>query len=152
MFSVANVFYRDIQHFSNILFFIWMFLTPVAYPYYMVGGGLDGLPVNGIGVIKKAKMIHLFGHVVSLGTIFKLNPMTDAVLAFQSFLYSGSLPSSTYIVKFGPKVVGHPRVQMPITSNVSWFDFGYFAAWAIVMFIVGLWVFRKYEARLPEEL
>jgi ABC-type polysaccharide/polyol phosphate export permease len=35
---------------------------------------------------------------------------------------------------------------------VSWGDVAYFVAWAVVMLVVGLKVFRKYEARMPEEL
>ena len=178
LFSLANVFYRDIQHFSNILFFIWMFLTPVAYPYYILGGGLSGPPSKGVGVLYVAKH-HLFGH--NLGSIFKLNPMTDAVLTMQSFIYDGSFPGVTRRVTF--PITGLPAtytraqyavaqqatvkaeakvgyscsivskgVSCVVHSNVSWFDVFYFVAWALVIFAIGLWVFRKYEARLPEEL
>jgi len=153
MFSVANVFYRDVQHFSNILFFIWMFLTPVAYPYYLVGGGPNGPYGTSTG-----KIIHLFGHAISLGTIFKLNPMTDAVLTFQAFMYDGEMPSSSKMVRFRVPPTPtdlHPKIlQAPvlIRANVSWADFLYLVAWAIVALVVGLWLFRKYEARLPEEL
>ena len=43
-------------------------------------------------------------------------------------------------------------VSCLVPSNVSWFDVAYFVAWAIALFAIGLWVFRKFEARLPEEL
>lgn len=160
LFSISNVFYRDIQHFANILFFIWMFLTPVAYPYYIAGGGLSGPPSAGPGVLHPARMIHFLGHSISLGALFKVNPMTDAVLTFQSFLYSGSWPSTTHMVSFavaptaGPNgtTITHAPELLPVPSNVSWFDLGYFLVFAVVSLVVGLWVFRKYEARLPEEL
>ena len=148
LFSIGNVFYRDIQHFSNILFFIWMFLTPVAYPYYIVGGGIN----SPAGTFSPGKYVHLLGHTVSLGTIFKLNPMTDAVLTFQSFLYNGALPGSTHIAAFPSPIPGHSATLVTVHSNVSWFDFMYLVLWALVALVVGLWVFRKYEARLPEEL
>ncbi|HMK97637.1 MAG TPA: ABC transporter permease [Acidimicrobiales bacterium] len=167
LFSIGNVFYRDIQHFSGILFFIWMFLTPVAYPYYIVGGGLNGSTAT----FSTAKYIHLFGHALSLGTIFKANPMTDAVLAFQSFLYNGSQPSSSHVQGFSVpvavpaetvKIGGHlhtfpahtvtQHLFAVITSNVSWGDCVYLLIWALGALAVGLAVFRKYEARLPEEL
>ena len=48
--------------------------------------------------------------LVSLGTIFKLNPMTDAVLVFQSFLYDGALPGSTHVYAIPldhPRAFGH---------------------------------------------
>ncbi|HTW08649.1 MAG TPA: hypothetical protein VME46_14120, partial [Acidimicrobiales bacterium] len=160
--------YRDIQHFSGILFFIWMFLTPVAYPYYIVGGGLNG----STGTFSPAKYVHLLGHTISLGGIFKANPMTDAVLAFQQFMYNGSLPSSTHMQEFSlpPQLVPAERVKIGshfqtipahtvvqhvfavIHANVSWYDCLYLVAWAVATFIIGLAVFRKYESRLPEEL
>lgn len=184
LFSVANVYWRDIQHFSNILFFIWMFLTPVVYPYWEIGGGIDGLPKNGVGVLHPPRMVHLFGHVFSLGTLFKVNPMTDAVLTMQSFIYDGSFPGSVHRVLFpllGPtglplassssqfaaagqvavstaKTAGYScsvvsnGVSCLIPSNVSWGDFLYFVAWAVALFVIGLTVFRKFSARLPEEL
>ena len=148
LFSMGNVFYRDIQHFSNIFFFIWMFLTPVAYPYYIVGGGIN----SPTGTFSPARYIHLFGHAVSLGTIFKLNPMTDAVLVFQSFLYDGALPGSTHVYAFASATAGHTATLVTVHSNVSWGDFMYLVIWAVGAFAVGLKVFRKYEARLPEEL
>jgi len=168
LFSLGNVFYRDIQHFSGILFFIWMFLTPVAYPYYIVGGGLNG----STGTFATAKYVHLLGHSVSLGGLFKANPMTDAVLAFQQFMYNGSLPSSTYTQEFNlsPQVIPAEQVKIGthfqtvpahtvvqhvfavIHANVSWADCAYLLVWAVAALVVGLAVFRKYESRLPEEL
>jgi ABC-type polysaccharide/polyol phosphate export permease len=163
LFSIGNVFYRDIQHFSNIFFFIWMFLTPIAYPYYILAGGVN----SPTGSLAAPKLVHIFGHIVNLGTLFKINPMTDAVLVFQSFMYNGALPGSTHIANFantvpvaaatvnGKLVAAHNVVQysrLVIHSNVSWGDFAYLLVWAVASLAVGLWVFRKYEARLPEEL
>jgi len=162
LFSVANVFWRDIQHFSNILFFIWMFLTPVVYPYYVIGGGINGSPANGVGVLQPPRMVHLLGHAFSLGSLFKINPMTDAILTMQSLMYSGSLPGVTHTVLFAPSAAPMPTgytcsattkgVACLLASNVSWFDVGYFVVWAFALFAIGLWVFRKFSARLPEEL
>jgi len=151
LFSIGNVFYRDIQHFSLILFFIWMFLTPVTYPFYLVGGGLSGNPSSG-GILNPARYIHLFGHVVNLGSVFKLNPMTDGVLTFQAFIYNGAMPGSVHYVPLASPIPGHPPTLTAIQETVSWFGVGYFVAWAFVALAIGLWVFRKYEARLPEEL
>ncbi|MGD0809093.1 MAG: ABC transporter permease [Acidimicrobiales bacterium] len=163
LFSIGNVFYRDIQHFSNIFFFIWMFLTPIAYPYYILAGGVN----SPTGSEAAPKLVHIFGHLVNLGSLFKINPMTDAVLIFQSFMYNGALPGSTHIANFantvpvaaatvnGKFVAAHNALEytrLVIHSNVSWGDFGYLVVWAVVSLVVGLWVFRKYEARLPEEL
>jgi ABC-2 type transport system permease protein len=155
LFAIGNVFYRDIYHFSGIFFFIWMFLTPVCYPFYIVGGGLNGSPMAG-ATIASAKIEHIFGHAISLGTLFKLNPMADAVLAFQAFVYNGQLPSSTHMVDFSQAPTPtdpHPIITaMAVHSNVSWGDCAYLVVWAFAILAIGLRVFRKYEARLPEEL
>jgi lipopolysaccharide transport system permease protein len=163
LFSLGNVFYRDIMHFSNILFFIWMFLTPIAYPYSQVAGGLF-FGSGGVPQINPPKFLTLFGHAFGVGTLFKLNPMTDAVLVFQSFIYNGSFPSALHHTAFpvlenvppetvaGHLIPAHSVVVHAVASNVSWGDFAYLLAWAVAAFVVGLWVFRKYEARLPEEL
>jgi ABC-2 type transport system permease protein len=59
-------------------------------------------------------------------SLLKINPMTDASLCFRAVLYDGRFP--------------------------EWLQFGYFAAWAAAMVIVGLSVFNKLEGRLAEEL
>jgi ABC-2 type transport system permease protein len=184
LFSVANVYWRDIQHFSNILFFIWMFLTPVVYPYWEIGGGINGSPKNGVGGLVPPRMVHLLGHVFSLGTLFKVNPMTDAILTMQSFIYDGSLPGAVHRVLFsvlGPTglpltassaqftaaangavlqaahagyscSVVSQGVSCLVASPISWFDVIYLVIWAVALFAIGLWVFRRFSARLPEEL
>lgn len=149
LFSIGNVFYRDIQHFSAIFFFIWMFLTPIAYPFYIIGGG-----VASGGNWSQGQFVNLLGHSFSVGTIFKLNPMTDAVLTFQSFLYNGAWPGSKHWELVNVNPAGQPgyRAWMQVAANVSWGDVAYLVVWAAVMLVVGLHVFRKYEARMPEEL
>jgi ABC-2 type transport system permease protein len=155
LFSIGNVFYRDIYHFSGIFFFLWMFLTPIAYPFYIVGGGLNGNPMTG-AQLQTGRVVHILGHALSMGTLFKLNPMTDAVLMFQAFLYNGQLPGSSHLVRFAaaPSTTDpHPLVTvLSVHSNVSWGDFAYLVVWAVAILAIGLKVFRKYEARLPEEL
>ena len=82
--------------------------------------------------------------------------MTDAVLVFQSFMYNGELPSSSHVVDFSTTPTPtdlHPIVTaMVVHANVSWGDIGYLVVWAVAILAIGLKVFRKYEARLPEEL
>ncbi len=34
--SIANVYFRDTQHFVNILFQLWFYLTPIVYPAALV--------------------------------------------------------------------------------------------------------------------
>lgn len=65
-FSVLNVYFRDIEHFMNILFLVWMYATPIVYPISVV-----------------PHKILLFD---------KLNPMTDASLSLFATMYDGTHP------------------------------------------------------------
>jgi ABC-2 type transport system permease protein len=58
--------------------------------------------------------------------LLKINPMTDATLGYRAAWYDGT----------------HP----------GWLQLAYFAAWAVGMFAVGLFVFNRLEAGLAEEL
>ena len=66
--SCLNVFFRDVEYFTGILFQVWFFATPIVYP-----------------------LATIHNHTVQ--QVLKLNPMTDMVLAFQSILYAGAWPS-----------------------------------------------------------
>lgn len=71
LFSVANVYMRDVAHFVELALLAWFWLTPIVYPFTQ---------------LEKA----LHGH-----TIFALmNPVTPLVLTFQRALYGefGSPP------------------------------------------------------------
>lgn len=65
LFSTFNVFFRDVQWFTGILFTMWFYVTPIVYPLVIV---------------------HRYA------TLLKLNPMTDAVESFRATLYSGTYP------------------------------------------------------------
>jgi ABC-type polysaccharide/polyol phosphate export permease len=66
MLSALNVYFRDIQYFTSILFLIWLYLTPIVYPYKDIPARFDN--------------------------IIKLNPMTDMALSYQAILYDGHHP------------------------------------------------------------
>ena len=65
LFSTFNVFFRDVQYFTSILFTIWFYMTPIVYP---------------LTLVKR------------WATLLKLNPMTDAVQCFRSTFYDGAHP------------------------------------------------------------
>jgi ABC-type polysaccharide/polyol phosphate export permease len=83
LFSVVNVYFRDVEHFTNILFLIWLYLTPLIYPEtYLAGRHVGG---------------------ISLLAIFKVNPFTDFAECFRATLYDGRLPGlgdTIYVVAF----------------------------------------------------
>jgi len=67
MLSVLNVYFRDVEYLITIVFLVWMYLTPIIYPFSLVP--------------------HRYRGIAEV-----LNPMTDAVLAFRSMLYDGTTP------------------------------------------------------------
>lgn len=68
--SVANAYFRDIQHFLAIFLNVWFYATPILYPIDTVPG--------------KAS---LFGLQFPLRQIVQLNPMSSFTDAFRDVLY-----------------------------------------------------------------
>lgn len=75
--SVANVYFRDTQHFVNIAFQIWFYLTPIIYPLSLVQ--------------KRLHADHVLG--VSLYDIYELNPLTRFVQVLRDLLYDNRFPA-----------------------------------------------------------
>jgi lipopolysaccharide transport system permease protein len=69
--SMLNVWYRDIAHGIGLLLQLWMYLTPIVYPYSMVP-----LP---------------YRHV------YKLNPIVGIVEGFRSAMIKGVTPDLTLL-------------------------------------------------------
>jgi lipopolysaccharide transport system permease protein len=78
--SALNVYFRDIEHFMSILFLVWLYLTPIIYPFTLVP--------------------HKYQ------TIMKLNPMTDAVLCYRAVLYDGTFPGWLELSYFAVWAIG----------------------------------------------
>ncbi len=79
MFSIINVYFRDVEHFMAIFFLLWFYGTPIIYP--LTQPQLARHP----GVID----------------LLKINPMTDMSLAFRAVMYDGTWPplwSTVYFV------------------------------------------------------
>lgn len=68
--SALNVYFRDVEHFMNIILLVWIYLTPVIYPLTIPG-------------------------VQRYVTILKINPMTEMTECFRSTLYYGRFPTAT---------------------------------------------------------
>jgi ABC-type polysaccharide/polyol phosphate export permease len=77
--SIANVYFRDTQHFVTILFQIWFYLTPIVYPTSLVAEKSDELgPVIG---------------PITVLDVYEVNPMVQFVEVFRNLLYDNRLPS-----------------------------------------------------------
>ncbi len=85
--SVANVFYRDVEHLVGVLVLPWFFLTPVLY-------SLDRFP----GAASHSTVIHLMRYG---------NPVTPYVEGLRAVVLEATVPGSSlliYIFLVGPLV------------------------------------------------
>ena len=111
--SVANVYFRDTQYFTTILLQIWMYLTPIIYP----GNLVDTL---------SKRVGPLLGTPVTIGDIYRLNPMEHFVAVFRQLLYDNRWPDGGDLLTC--------------------------AIWSIGIAVVGVLVFHRSERRLAENL
>lgn len=77
--SVANVHFRDTQNFAQIGLQVWMYLTPIIYPFHLV----ESLSAQVGGIL---------GTPVTLVDIYRLNPMDHFVEVFRQLLYDNRWP------------------------------------------------------------
>jgi ABC-type polysaccharide/polyol phosphate export permease len=77
--AIANVYFRDTQHFVGILMQLWFYATPIVYPVSLVTESASP----------------------TVAALYRLNPMERFSEAFRNTIYDGRLPSlatTTYIV------------------------------------------------------
>lgn len=82
IFSITNVYFRDVEHGVTLLTQIWLYLTPVIYPISLVQ-------------TQSEKMGGLLGTPVTLLGIYELNPMVSFVSAFRSLMFDNAMPDIT---------------------------------------------------------
>lgn len=78
MLAVANVYFRDTQHFLSIFMQFWFYATPIVYPVSLV-----------------PDEVRVLGLTVPLETLYRLNPMERFVAVFRDLLYDNRLPELT---------------------------------------------------------
>ncbi len=98
--SSSNVYVRDIQYIMNPVMMIWMYATPILYSITMV-------PEQYL-------------------SIYRLNPMTNIMIAYQDILYNQKLPDFA---------------NLGIVFLIS-----------VVIFIIGYSMFSKLQRRFAEEV
>ena len=79
MLAIANVYFRDTQHFVSILFQAWFYLTPILYPISLVEE-------------QSIRTGPLFAGVTIMD-IYQFNPMVQFIEVFRNLLYDNRLPS-----------------------------------------------------------
>jgi ABC-type polysaccharide/polyol phosphate export permease len=88
MLSVANVYFRDTQHFVTILMQLWFYATPIVYPESLI-----------------------FAEHPEVKTLYRLNPMERYSDVFRNLLYDNRWPSLQntvvlIVVSFGVLALG----------------------------------------------
>ncbi|MDJ0414389.1 ABC transporter permease [Rhodococcus opacus] len=79
MLSIANVYFRDTQHFVTILFQVWFYLTPIVYPASMVA--------------EQSERIGPLVGSVTLFDLYQLNPIGQFAEVFRNLLYDNRWPA-----------------------------------------------------------
>jgi ABC-type polysaccharide/polyol phosphate export permease len=92
MFSVLNVYFRDLQYLVSIGLQLWFYATPIIYPITLVSNQLVNHP--------------------ALMTAYRANPMVEFVSIFRSLLYDRAFPSLgsvAYVTawSFGLLIIGY---------------------------------------------
>ncbi|WP_231583136.1 ABC transporter permease [Actinobaculum suis] len=79
LFSIANVYFRDMQHFVGIFFQLWFYASPIVYPATYV---LDLSMKHG----------PLFAGI-SVYDLYSLNPFKHFADIFRTMIYDGTWPN-----------------------------------------------------------
>ncbi len=111
-FSVVNVYFRDVQHFLNIFFLIWLYATPIIYPNNIVQYSTN--PLTGVHTLR-----YLAGTHIQLFTIFKVNPMTEMEILMRDTLWNGTYPDWSLLVCYAAWAFGALAVGLYVFSRLE---------------------------------
>ena len=79
IFSIINVYFRDLSYLLTIVLQFWFYLTPVLYPVELVATQSDTLG-------------GLLGTPITLLDLYSLNPVEGFVEIFRNLLYDNRVP------------------------------------------------------------
>ncbi|MBM9433876.1 ABC transporter permease [Flaviflexus sp. JY899] len=78
IFAVANVYFRDVQHFSGILFQLWFYASPIVYPAELVKEQSESFGPIAFGI--------------TIDNLYQLNPFIHFAEIFRNLLYDARWP------------------------------------------------------------
>ncbi len=81
--SALNVFYRDVQHFTEIALMAWFWMTPIIYPISLITGNPTANPPT---PAMASWAVH----------IYMLNPMAHIILLWQRIMYNSPQNGGPY--------------------------------------------------------
>ena len=89
VFSIINVYFRDLAYLLTIVLQFWFYLTPILYPVELVATQSDQLG-------------GLVGTPITLLDVYSLNPVQGFVEIFRNLLYDNRMPElATVLVALG---------------------------------------------------
>ena len=89
IFSIVNVYFRDLAYLLTIVLQFWFYLTPILYPVDLV-------------VTQSERLGGLAGTSVTLMDIYSLNPVQGFIEIFRNLLYDNRMPEGwTVLVALG---------------------------------------------------
>ena len=93
IFSIINVYFRDLAYLLTIVLQFWFYLTPILYPIDLV-------------VTQSDQLGGLVGTPITLLDVYSINPVQGFVEIFRNFLYDNRMPDlSTMLIALGWTVV-----------------------------------------------
>jgi ABC-2 type transport system permease protein len=93
VFSIINVYFRDLAYLLTIVLQFWFYLTPILYPVDLV-------------VTQSDRLGGLLGTPITLLDLYTLNPVEGFIEIFRNLLYDNRLPElSTMVIALGWTVI-----------------------------------------------
>lgn len=81
MLSISNLYFRDTQYLTGIVFQVWMWLSPIIYPISLISERSDEIGP-------------LAGTSVTVLDVYSVNPMVHFISAFRDVMYDNRMPSA----------------------------------------------------------
>ena len=93
VFSIINVYFRDLSYLLTIVLQFWFYLTPILYPVELVE-------------TQSGKLGGLVGTPITLLNLYTLNPVEGFIEIFRNLLYDNRAPElSTVLIALGWTVI-----------------------------------------------
>jgi len=123
--SAVNVYLRDTQHFLELALLAWFWVTPIVYPFMLMGGREEKWQA----------------------AIYMTNPVTAVVLVFQRAFYA-----KVDVAAVGGRFGAVDQI-LPGWSMGGYAAYlGAVAALSVLLLVFSLWVFGRLEGNFAEEL
>lgn len=101
LFSVLNVYFRDIEHFLGIFFLLWLYATPIVYPWTLVSAH------------------HFPGTHINALTVLEINPMTEMATLFRDTMFYGAAPHLRSLLYFAAWAFGALFVGLRVFNRME---------------------------------